>query len=376
MMARNGIGRRDFLGMLAGLCAAMVPGVGLATNQSGPLFYSAVDDLEGRHFLMALDGTGVIRFRVQTRFRGHSLALDQQGGRILMFARRPGRFFCIADAGTGEMSQEVPAPAGRHFYGHGVFSADGHTLFTSENDYDHARGVIGVWDVSGEPLRMGEVSAHGLGPHDIRLMPDGERLVVANGGIETHPDYGRRKLNIPSMDPSLTYLSVRDGALLEQQRLEDHLLSIRHLWVARDGQVSVALQEQGVHRSRVGSKPVMAMHKPGKSALQMLDAPSEVWKGFAGYIASTCIAEQAQVIAATSPRGDQIGFWQRDSGAFLSTLPMPDVSGLCLDPGGQYFVATSGRGQVRYVDHQTLQWAEGLGSDHPDQRWDNHLVLA
>jgi hypothetical protein len=27
---------------------------------------------------------------------------------------------------------------------------------------------------------------------------DGRMLIVANGGIETHPDFGRTKLNLPA----------------------------------------------------------------------------------------------------------------------------------------------------------------------------------
>ena len=38
------------------------------------------------------------------------------------------------------------------------------------------------------------------------LMPDGETFVVANGGIETHPDYGRAELNLETMDPSVAFV--------------------------------------------------------------------------------------------------------------------------------------------------------------------------
>ena len=36
----------------------------------------------------------------------------------------------------------------RHFFGHGVFSADGKLLYTTENDYQNARGMIGVRDAT------------------------------------------------------------------------------------------------------------------------------------------------------------------------------------------------------------------------------------
>jgi len=34
----------------------------------------------------------------------------------------------------------------RHFFGHGVFSADGKLLYTTDNDYQNARGMIGATD--------------------------------------------------------------------------------------------------------------------------------------------------------------------------------------------------------------------------------------
>ena len=44
--------------------------------------------------------------------------------------------------------------------------------------------------------RIGEFDNHGIGTHDISVSDDGRMLVIANGGIETHPDFGRTKLNL------------------------------------------------------------------------------------------------------------------------------------------------------------------------------------
>ena len=88
---------------------------------------------------------------------------------------------------TGQR-QLISAATGRHFYGHGCLSADKSVLFTTENDYDAVKGVIGIRDAK-DFQSVGEYSSYGIGPHDIHLMPDGKTLVVANGGIQTHPDF-------------------------------------------------------------------------------------------------------------------------------------------------------------------------------------------
>ena len=77
-------------------------------------------------------------------------------------------------------------------------------------------------------------------------MPDGRTLAIANGGIETHPEYGREMLNIPTMDPSLAFVDL-DGHLLAQYRLPAryHQLSIRHMAVGADGRIWFGTQWEG-----------------------------------------------------------------------------------------------------------------------------------
>jgi hypothetical protein len=40
----------------------------------------------------------------------------------------------------------------------------------------------------GRYKQIGEFEAHGMEPHDIALLSDGRTMVIANGGIRTHPD--------------------------------------------------------------------------------------------------------------------------------------------------------------------------------------------
>ena len=39
-------------------------------------------------------------------------------------------------------------------------------------------------------------------------MSDGRTIAVANGGIATHPDFDRVKLNLATMEPSLVRLDA------------------------------------------------------------------------------------------------------------------------------------------------------------------------
>ncbi len=113
----------------------------------------------------------------------------------------------------------IASPEGRHFYGHGTFSRDGRVLYASENDFDNARGVIGIYDATDSFARIGEYPTYGVGPHDLSISFDGTTLIAANGGIETHPDFGRTKMNLDRMEPSLALIDAATGSLIEKHEL-------------------------------------------------------------------------------------------------------------------------------------------------------------
>lgn len=113
--------------------------------------------------------------------------------------------------------------------------------------------------------------SHGIEPHDIRMLTDGHTLVVANGGIITHPDSGRARLNLERMDSSLVYLDSRDGGLLGQWRLPARwkLLSMRHFTVNDQGDVAIGMQYQDDDTTA----PIIALHRFGQP-IRLLDLPA------------------------------------------------------------------------------------------------------
>ncbi len=164
---------------------------------------------DGRYGVGVLTEQGRLVHALDLPERGHDITFDPVSRRSVVFARQPGTFAVVFDH-TGEAEPVTIATVeGRHFYGHGVFSPDGALLYATENDFDNAAGVIGVYDATDGFRRIGEFATHGVGPHELLLCPDGKTLAIANGGIETHPDFGRAKLNIATMQPSLVFV---DGA--------------------------------------------------------------------------------------------------------------------------------------------------------------------
>ncbi|WP_238367514.1 DUF1513 domain-containing protein [Mesobacterium pallidum] len=347
--------RRGFLSGL--LAAGLTPLPGWA-DAGAPAFLSAAQMPDGSYMLVGLDGAGAIRFRQPLPERGHAAAAHPLRPEAVAFARRPGRFALVIDCAGGALKATLDAPEGRHFYGHGAFSPDGALLFTTENDYAAARGVIGVWDVASGYTRIDEFDSGGTGPHEMRLMPDGETLVIANGGIETHPDAGREKLNIPFMKPNLAYAGL-DGRLAEVVELPPALNknSIRHLALSGDGLVGFAMQWQGDTRD---APAVLGLHRRGSAPRLLQGGDHARLEGYAGSVAMT--PDGAQV-AISSPRGGLVQVFDTSSGALLREVGMADVCGLACDGGG--FLVTSGLGRVGRL---------GEAGTQQDLRFDNHLV--
>ncbi len=322
-----------------------------ARKEANGTFSAALFSLQGDLAAVPLPG------------RGHDVAVHPLTKEVVVFARRPGRFAVCFSHHKNKTPLTFFAQPQRHFYGHGVFSKDGRLLFTSENDYEKGVGVIGVRDATDRYNWIGEFPSHGMGPHDLALLSDGTSLVVANGGLETHPDMGRTILNLAEMTPSLVYIDCRTGDLLEKCQPSPALrqLSIRHLTVSVHDRVVFGCQYKGPK----GDRPtLMGMHDRG-GELRFLQTPQEVRRQLNNYIGSVCADASGEVIAASAPRGNLIGFWRASDGGFLGSQAVRDGCGLARAQQKKEFLITSGHGHV---------YMGGKERSFDQMAWDNHAV--
>jgi hypothetical protein len=358
-MATNAPNRRGFL---AGLMAASLVPRPTWADVGSPSYLSAAARPDGSYVLCGIRADLNVLFQIPLPARGHAAAAHPTKPEAVAFARRPGTFAIVIDCKSGTSKATLMAPKGRHFYGHGVFSADGDWLYTTENDFEAGEGRIGVWDVTSGYKRMAEFSSGGVGPHDIKRLPNTDILVVANGGIDTHPDSGRTKLNIPTMRPNLTYIT--DGNIVDTAELDAalHKNSIRHLALSSTGQVAFGMQWQG----DTDASGLVGTHRQGEPA-RVLEIPRKQFRDMQGYVGSIAYSADGATIAATSPRGGVIHTYDVQSGTFLQSYTAPDASGVAPDETG--FMVTSGVGMLQRIVGAT----DGAQTTHP-LAWDNHLV--
>jgi hypothetical protein len=336
-------------------------------NES-PLLLSARDDGNGQHYAVGyrVDGTQV--FATQVAQRCHDIINHPMLSIALFVARRPGTQSYLIDLHDGRLLQTITSPTHRHFYGHAVIHHRGEWLYATENDTtDPGRGLLGVYRFVGDRLeRTGEISTHGIGPHQVSWMPDGETLVVANGGIRTEAE-SRVEMNLNAMEPSLV-LMQRDGTLLSKETLPQQMNSVRHLAIASDGTIVSWQQFMGASHE---SSELLAIKRPGQpfAAFPVDDTQLQ---SMGHYTASVAIHSELRLVALTAPRGNRFFIWDLDSGAVRLDAPLPDCAGVGAVADG--FVVTSGQGRCRFYDcRQSALIAQPL--ELPSGLWDNHLHL-
>lgn len=363
------ISRRKFLVGLGAISAVSlaytVPLTHLFNGQSSWIV-SGASDKKGNYFVAAFDLNGKIISKVSLPARAHQvLAIKSKPGYALVFARRPGEYILEIDFKHGQVTNHIEVAPEHRLYGHGILAQQDTVLVSSENDYQAGRGLIVLRERASNKI-LAQYDSGGIGPHEVALMPDKKHIVIANGGIQTHPEQGRKKLNLDSMKPNLAYMELSSGKIVDKFTLDNHHLSIRHLAVSDNGKVIAGMQYQGASTDEV---PLAISHQ-GEEKLQYLKADSNTWRSMKQYTASVCINSKQNVVVITCPKASLLTYWQLNSNEFISSHKLKDGAGATLVD--DHFVASTGRGRV--ITHQDPLSSYQLSQDFNDIRWDNHMT--
>lgn len=347
--------------ILAGLATALVP-LPPAYATEPPRFVAACRRPDGAFAAAVLGETGEVLHVEPLDDRGHDAAIRTDPPVAVVFARRPGRFALVLDLARLKRALVVAPPANRRFAGHGFFSADGKILFATENDFEGERGVLGLYDATDRYRRIGEFETRGIGPHEALLLADGRTIAVANGGILTHPDFPRMKLNLPTIAPSLALIDARDGSLIARHELTAalHQLSIRHMAEVAPGRVWFGAQYEGPITEAV---PLVGTFDPDRG-LVLVEESASLSAPMRYYVGSVAASRDGRTVITTSPRGGLAVVWDTARRTVIATRQLPDVCGAAGSASG--IALTTGQGQVIMpageVHHSRLQWDNHLAA--------------
>lgn len=360
--------RRQFIG--ASLASATLAACRSTPAHRGVLL-SGFEDARGDQYVGGLSLADGRVFGARAPMRVHGCAIDPRDpDRAIFFARRPGADAFALNRESMQVRKVFTTPEGRHLAGHGVFSADGAWLFTPEHDYERPRGVIAVRDARTFDI-VREIDGRGIDPHEIAWLPDQRHLLVANGGILTHPRSYRAKLNLDTMDPSLSVIDVLSGECVDQQRLPDHQLSIRHLAIAANGASVVGLQYEG---DRDRAPGVVALYRRD-SGLRLLGAPIETRAYFKGYVASVAVSDEHDLIAAACPYGAGVACWSLRDQRYLGLVRAQEAYGLSRLADGSV-MGSERDGAAFTIDEHRQRSHFAQVAEFGAIRWDDHLFYS
>lgn len=373
--------RRAFLKLLAAMAcypavskaASVVPGEA-STQSANNLVVSAFDDYQGQHYVGAYDldkGEWLRRVRVSRRYHsGVSRNFDDADPsvsnlQLVFVARRPGDQVVVLDLANHQVV-ELTATKGRHFYGHAAVDASNRVWFT-ENDFENRRSLLVARSGAGLETIEAEIDLQGIGPHEFRFLDDGRTALIGLGGIETHPDFPRKKLNLDTMHSEILLVDTLSGKIVDRDVPLDPQLSLRHLDVSSDEAV-IAAQYQGPKYEQFP----LVYHYSRKNGLKAFSAPDEVWRSMNQYIASVQINPEVNQVLVTCPRANAVHLFSIKEGAWLSQFRIADPGGACLDDHGRFVVST-GQGDIVCLSSNNgvldLEREQEVG----DTRWDNHM---
>lgn len=351
--------RRTFLRMAgAAWVATLGAGPAFALSRTDAVFASGYMDRDGTFGIAVLAEDGTVIDRTALPARSHGMAFSPVTDHLVAFARRPGTFALVIDRSGKSEPVTIAAAEDRHFFGHGCFSPDGKLLYASENDFDANRGVIGLYDARDSYRRIGEYQTYGIGTHDLSVSDDGSLLIAANGGIETHPDFGRTKLNLDHMEPSLALIDAATGALVERHTLPQKLrqLSTRHIDLDTKGRIWFACQYEGPRNDL----PPLVGHFGKGEDLTFLSLPEDTTIGLANYVGAIAINRRENQVGLTSPNGGRFVVLDADSGRVLSEEAVPDAAGIAAARQGFAVSSYDGRFADRREDLVFDQHITGL----------------
>ncbi|MEM7081021.1 MAG: DUF1513 domain-containing protein [Pseudomonadota bacterium] len=356
--------RQTLLAALAG------PLAGCAGPRPTRLIGAATRD--GRPHIVCAELQGGVRWATPLSFRAHETL--PWGDRLAVLARRPGTELVVLQQADGEPLARARTEPGRHLYGHGLWTPDGSHLLTVENDYERGRGVVVVRDATLRPVA--EYASGGIGPHQLAWLTPGKTVIIANGGLLTHPEQPRKKLNRDDFVSSLVVLDVTDGSLLSTLEGPVAQASMRHLTVLDDGRVWVGYQYEGRLPRTV---PLVALFEPRSNTLDHPEADALTWTRMQHYVASVAAVPGGHVALATCPRGHCVTVWDLEQMQHLRTHSIRDTAGVDWDVRGQAFALTSGRGLAGRLPLPELLQGDAPVKPHLSVyrgwQWDNHVTV-
>jgi hypothetical protein len=296
-----------------------------------------------RYSLSLVDEEGRLARTLPLDFPFHGFAPDPTNvARVALFQKK-GSGACEIDLVAGKVLRPIETTGDRLFYGHGVFSADGRVLYSTETVVKTQEGLIVVRD--GRSLAVvGELPSHGKNPHDCLLLDDGKTLAITNGG---------GTLDDSASPPNVAFVDIASTKLLERVTFPDARINAGHLAVTRARDlVVVSAPRKGLPDTEHGGVTI----RPRGAAARTMTEPAATIAKLVGETLSVAVHEQSGVAATTTPDGNVLVFWNLAQGTQVRAVDLQAPRGVAVTRDGAHFAVSHGlRGELAFFSTQTLE---------------------
>jgi hypothetical protein len=279
-------------------------------------------------------------------FFGHGLAIDPLNHNRMCLFEKKGPGACEIDLSVGKMTRTISTLPTRHFYGHGSYSSDGSVVYCTETDLESSQGYVVVRN--SKTLQVeGEFPSYGANPHDCQLIEGGKVIAITNGGAAIGHE--------PA--PNVAYVDIVTQKLLQKFELDNSHFNTGHLAISKSGDLAVTSAPRlGLPESDLGALSFLRLGR-----LETMKAPAEVVAGLRAETLSLCINEATGIVAATSPAGNLLTFWELKSGRLAKSVEINNPRGIAMTLDKTQFILSHGQeGVVSLFNAATLDVSNKL----------------
>ena len=317
----------------------------LANNFFNKIYIGSAYNHEGNSFYGVFNLNGNLINSFKLPLRAHDSLYLPGTNKIVVISRRTGNKIFILNLKSNKISKIIHAPDYRHFYGHGVYCDKTKFLYVTENNYkfnDERSGSIAIYDTKKDFSRIGEFITYGIGPHEIKIFRD--TIIIANGGVLTHPDFPRIKLNLKDIQSNITRVNINNGELKQKLQLNKKYknLSIRHFDIDRNNNIYAGCQVY--NKVEQASENLVFSCKSNK--LKSFSISESLSKELKNYTGSIKLNIDNNEIYASFPRGNHLISWNINDHKVKKIIRINDVCGMSYAKKKKIFLISDGQGNI------------------------------
>lgn len=288
---------------------------------------------------------------------------------ILVCSRKPGASL-LKYSLTGKLLAKLKPLENQHFEGHGIFSSDEKYLYVTASDFLQGKGKLLKLN-SNDLSLVEQFDTQGIGPHELVWQND-EHIAIANTGVLTHPDSGRKILNPDSIQSNIVLFNVQDYKIHYEWKVPQLGLSARHLDRMDDGSLVIGCQYK-----KQDKRPACIAFANMTQGLVFADTDNDSlhWD-MQGYSASIKAIPNSNQALISNPRGHLLTQWYEKNEKTQQLIEQKKIKynkGIKIHPQGEKAWVSQGAGQLLSWDIENRS-LEGESIKIKDNIWwGNHL---